>query len=119
MKDGGGVVRRRAAQRTLVSAQIAASFVLLYATMLIFTAFQRVLSFHDAPNPRTLVTASVRARGTGFDTARARFFRRELLSRLSPDPDVAGVVLSNPIPPFQWSGSAPVFRLGEEPPPSG
>jgi predicted permease len=119
LKDGGGAGRRRVTQRALVSAQIAASFVLLYGTMLIFTAFRRVLSFHDAPHPSTLVTASIIARGTGFDTARVRFFSRELLSRLSNEPDIAGVVLSNTIPPFQWSGTAAVFRLGEEPPPSG
>jgi putative ABC transport system permease protein len=119
MKDGGGAVRRRGGQRALVSMQIGASFVLLYGTLLIHSAFQRVLAFHEATDPRALVTASINSHGNGVDTARVGLFRRELLARLSVEPDIAGVALTNTVPPFEWSGTAAVFRRGEEPPPSG
>lgn len=115
LKDGGAIVRGRSGQRLLVMTQIAASLVLLYGTGLIFTAFQRVLASHDAVDPRTIVTAGWST--SKLDSTARTAYYRTLLARLANAPELDGIALANTVPPFQWSGTAAVFRHGEEPPP--
>ena len=116
LKEGGGVVRRRSgAQRALVIAQVGASLVLLAASAIVFSAFQRVLHEHDGVDPRGLTDVRLEIETAASDTATQFAFFRALLERAGSDPAVAGAALTTTVPPFQWASRVTVFRRGEEP----
>lgn len=118
LKDGGGAVRRSmGGQRVLVAAQVGASLVMLSGAAIIFSAFHRVLAAHDSLDPGGLVDAPLGSRMSIKDTTAQIAFVREVLARAAADPHIARAAFATTIPPFQWSGTALVFRQGEEPPP--
>ena len=117
LKDGGaGALRRRRGQRMLVAAQVGACVILLAAASIVHSAFQRVLTAHDASDPRTLTDIGLEIRESLPDTAERLAFYRSLLERAEAEPGIAHVALTSTIPPFQWATRAAVFRRGEEPP---
>jgi predicted permease len=115
LKDTGGVMRRSAGQRVLVAAQVGASLVLLAASTIVFSSFQRTLHVRDGLDPRLLTDARLEFEESLSEPARRFTFFRELLARATADQAVAGAALTTTIPPFQWGGRATVFRRGEEP----
>jgi predicted permease len=119
LKEGGGAVRRRSAggQRTLVAAQVGTSLVLLSAAAIVFSAFHRVLTAHDAVDPAGLTDIDLRVVSSIHDTTRQVAFYRAVLVRAAAEPSIAGAALTNTIPPFAWGSHATVFRRGEEPSP--
>src|SRR5258708_6253455 len=115
LKDGGGGAARPAmtGQRILVTTQVSASLVMLSAAAMIYSAFHRVLAAHEGFDPGALVDARVSLVDTTGEVA----IFREVLARVATDPGTDGATLAATIPPFQWSGTALLFRQGEEPPP--
>lgn len=115
LKDGGGAGRGRSGQRVLVATQVAASVVLLAAAVVVFSAFQRVLTAHDGSDPRGLTDVGISIRQSMPDAAARIAFYRDVLARADADPDISGAAWTSTIPPFEWSTRVSVFRRGEEP----
>jgi predicted permease len=119
LKDGGGAVRRRSpGQRALVTAQVGASLILLSASAIVFSSFQRVLHAHGGFDPRGLSDVRLEVEMAQPDTARLLAFYRAVLERAESEPAVTGAALTTTVPPFNWATRATVFRHGEEPPPA-
>lgn len=116
LKDSGGVMRRSAGQRVLVAAQVGASLVLLSASTIVFSSFQRTLHIRDGLDPRVLTDVRLEIERLESTPARHRTFFHDLLAHAATDPAIAGAALTTTIPPFQWAPHATVFRHGEEPP---
>jgi predicted permease len=116
LKDGGGTVRRRSiGQRVLIVGQVAASLVLLSASTIVFSSFQRVLQAHDRLGPRALSDVRIEIDRSAVDAGRQPRLLQSVLERAAADPAVSGAALATTIPPFEYGSRARVFRRGEEP----
>jgi len=116
LKDGGTTLRRRSTgQRVLIVCQVAASLVLLSASALVFSSFQRVLHTHDRLDPHNLVDVRMEIDRSAVTAGRQHEILRSVLESAAANTEVSGAALATTIPPFEYGSRARVFRRGEEP----
>lgn len=119
--ESGSVVGGRGkswARSALVVMQVALSFVLLVGTGLLITSFKALGNSSPGFATHDVLTTGVDLFGAGYDTARARNFDDDLLTRLQNLPGVDSAVLGRVVPlglrPFS---TAPIAISGYVPPP--
>jgi predicted permease len=117
MKDGaGGAIRSRSrAQRLLVVTQVAASLIMLASASVLFGAFRRTLHIDPGFDTVGLKWVSVSVPNTHFDTAEARRFVDDVVSRARSDARIGPIALTSAAPPAPWLQLSRVFR-GEDTP---
>ena len=104
------------AQRAVVSAQVALSFALLMAAVLLTVAVQRLLAAPPGFDPDAVVVASIDLAAQGYPPARGLDLYRRLITRLADAPAFRSTAFAKTVPPLDWSDRVSLFRPGAEPP---
>jgi macrolide transport system ATP-binding/permease protein len=121
LKSGsGGVVGGTSKSRlraTLVLIQVSFSFVLVVATGLLLESSRRMQSASPGFSTDDVLTSTVDLFAAGYDKARARNFRDQLIDRVQALPGIQSAAFSRSLP-FSYGGypSAPVSVIGYVPP---
>jgi predicted permease len=114
-RAGGGFGPRRA-RGALVVAQVAFSFMLLIAAGLMLRSFWKLQQVDPGFRPENVLTARVSLNWTKYDDdAEVRAFGRELLRRLSSEPEVRSAALSFTVPLAQAQPFNRRFRIEGRP----
>ena len=119
--ESGGVVGGSAKSRlrsSLVLIQVSLSFVLVVATGLLMQSSQRIQNTSPGFSTEGVLTSTVDLFAAGYDKARAKNFRDELIDRVQSLPGIQSAAFSRSLP-FSYGGypSAPVSVVGYVPSP--